>query len=868
MLGRKFIGEDAEQGLAAPDSVDGFGLGTYWWIAYAAAAVVLLLALLGATVIFGANESRMMERHLGAYSATLAQEMSNRTSAVRGQLKRWRDDPGLRAALLDGRGDVLLDKEAELALLVPGAVAVMVFTNEQIAPGGLAARRLSFAGLDMVQQARDQGIIAPLEAHRVRQDDEHLAVAGPVTDGADGKVLGVIHVMLPLTLLPHTAPDAQAESHFVFRQRVGEEVVAVRPADAEPAPGGAPSVRLPIADTRLELFAWAQAPGLLASGLLPLMSGLYALSLALLAVALGMPYRHQRRGVKADLASMVALAEDAAAQRPLRTTRGRVRELVAATDTLRRRLRGIGSARTVAPKSAAELAALAAEAPDDRAERDLDAGLDMDLTMAEGDVALAAPAVAPSSAAGPTAPTPAVPASVPAQIFRAYDIRGLVGTELTDASMRLLGRALGSEAAVQGERTCIVARDQRPSGAGFSAALTAGLCESGCDVLDLGIAPTPLAYHAAFARGNATAAIVTASHNPADYNGLKIVLGGRSATDEQILGLRERILRGDFELGGGRCTRLDHTADYIRQVCDDITLARPMKIVVDCGNATASNLAPALFRALECEVTEMDCDLDPAQADRHMPDPSQPKNLYALGDAVIGAGADLGLAFDADGDRLGIVDSAGKFIAADRMLMLLAADVLARAPGSDIVYDVKCSHHLGAAVLRSGGRPVMWKSGHSFIKQKMRELGAPLGGELTGHIIFAERWNGFDDAFYAGARLLEVLALDPRPSTEVFADFAVGIGTPELFVPLAPGEDAGIMQSVLAMADRLDGVEVNTIDGLRAEFDQGWGLIRASNTQRGLVFRFEADEQAALEKIQDLFRRMMDLVAPNLNLPF
>jgi phosphomannomutase/phosphoglucomutase len=387
-------------------------------------------------------------------------------------------------------------------------------------------------------------------------------------------------------------------------------------------------------------------------------------------------------------------------------------------------------------------------------------------------------------------------------------------------------------------------------------------------VLDLGIAPTPLAYHAAHARGAASAAIVTASHNPADYNGLKVVLGGRAADEAQIQGLRERILRGDFASGEARRTRLDHTTDYIAAVCDDITLARPLRIVLDCGFATPCTLAPALFRALDCEVSGLDCDLDPRQADRRMLDPSQPKNLYALGDAVIGAGADVGLAFDADGDRLGVVDSAGKFISADRVLMVLAADILARAPGSAIVYDVKSSHHVGAAVLQSGGRPVMWKSGHSFLKQKVRELGAPLGGELTGHIVLADRWNGFDDAFYAAARLLEVLALDPRSSTEVFDDFRVGICTPELFVPLASGEDQAMMQSVLAMAERLDGVEINTIDGLRAEFDQGWGLVRASNTRPGLVFRFEADSQGALDKIQSLYRRMMDLVAPNLTLPF
>jgi phosphomannomutase / phosphoglucomutase len=857
-------GRDEPEGLAVPDSVDGFGLGTYWILAYTAAALVLLMVLLGATIIFGANESRLMERHLRGYSATLAQEMSNRTAAVRGQLKRWRDDAGLRAALLDGRAAALRDKEAELGLLVPGALAVLIFSPEDIAPGGAASRRLSFAGLDMVQQVLQQGAISPLEAHRVRQEDEHLAIAGPVTNGDGGPVIGVVHIMLPLSLLPHAVSEVPGQSRFVFRQLVADSIVPVMPAEAKAPPAGAPSVRLPIADTRLELFAWTESPGLVGAGLLPLLAGLYGLALLLLAAALGFPYRLLQRGVKTDLASMLALAEDAVAQRPLRTTRGRVRELVATTDNLRRRLRELAPGRTVAPKSAAELAVLAAEAngSEDDGVMDLDAGFELNLPEDESD----RPARSAPNAAAP--PGSRAHASVPAHIFRAYDIRGLIGEEVNEQVMRLLGRAVGSEAAAQGQRLCIVARDQRPSGAAFAAALTAGLRESGCDVIDLGIAPTPLAYHAAFARGAASAAIVTASHNPADYNGLKVVLGGRSANEDQMRGLRERIVRGELERGAGGYAVLDYVGDYIRAVCDDIALARPLKVVIDCGFATACRVAPALFRQLECEVVELDCDLDPAQADAHMPDPSQPQNLFGLGDAVLGQGADIGLAFDADGDRLGIVDSAGRYISADRMLMLLASDVLSRSPGSDIVYDVKCSHHLGAAVLEHGGRPVMWKSGHSFIKQKVRELGAPLGGEYSGHIVFAERWNGFDDAFYAAARLLEVLALDPRTSTEVFGALRVGIGTPELFVPLPTGEEASIMQAVLGMADRLDGVEVNIIDGLRAEFDQGWGLIRASNTLPGLMFRFEADDQAALEKIQDLFRRMMDMVAPDLELPF
>jgi phosphomannomutase/phosphoglucomutase len=845
---------------AVPGRGHGMGIGTYWLMAYAALVVVLLLALAGAATIFGANEARIMERHLRAYSGTLGQEVSNRTAAVRGQLKRWRDDPGLRAALLDGRPSILRDKEAELELLVPGALAVMVFTSEDTAPGGLAAQRLSFAGLDMVQQVKNQRLISPLEAHRVHQEDEHLAIAGPVTDVDGGEVLGVVHIMLPLSLLPHAAAAAPGQGYVLFRQRVGDQVVAVSARDVEQPPPRAPSVRLPIADTRLELLAWAPSPGLLGGGQLPMLAGLYGLSLLLAAAALGLPYHLLRRGVEADLSGMVALTTDAVAQRPLQNGRGHVRELVAATETLRRRLRELAPSHQAAPGFPPELALSAPEVAGD--ELDMDGSFGLELPADNGE-AVAAP-LGPASADARAA----AGARVPPQIFRAYDIRGLVGSELNDRVFRLLGRAVGSEAAAQARRTCVIARDQRPSSAGFAEALAAGLRESGCDVVDLGVVPTPLAYQAAFERGAASAAIVTASHNPADYNGLKVVLAGRAASQDQIRGLCERIERGDFERGAGTYIELDPVADYIRAVCDDVTLARPMKLVVGCGFATASRVAPALFRALECEVVELDCGLDAEQADRRMPDPSQPKNLLALGDAVIDAGAELGVAFDADADRLGIVDSLGKFIAADRILMLLASDVLARSPGSDIVYDVKCSHHLGAAVLQAGGRPVMWRSGHSFIKQKMRELDAPLGGEYTGHFVVAERWNGFDDALYAAARLLEVLALDPRPSTEVFADFRVGNGTPELFLPLAGDAAAEIMQAVLALADQLDGVEVNVLDGLRAEFDQGWGLVRASNTQPGLVFRFEADDQIALNKIQDLFRRMMDLVAPELALPF
>jgi phosphomannomutase/phosphoglucomutase len=458
--------------------------------------------------------------------------------------------------------------------------------------------------------------------------------------------------------------------------------------------------------------------------------------------------------------------------------------------------------------------------------------------------------------------------AVPAGIFRAYDVRGLIGSQINADVMHWLGLAVGSEVREGGGSTCIVARDQRPSGASLSASLVEGLRATGCDVVDLGIAPTPVLYFAAHGRPGCSAAIVTASHNPSEYNGLKVVLAGRSATAEQLLALRDRIQRGEYTAGAGAYRQDNVFDDYVAEIERDVALARRMKVVIDCGHAAASLVAARLYDALGCDLIELDCDLDPALADAHMPDPSQPHNLYALGEAVMAAKADVGLAFDADGDRLGVVDSSGRFIAADRVLMLLAADVLARHPASAIVYDVKCSHQLGSEILRYGGRPVMWRSGHSFLKEKMLELGAPLGGELSGHIVFGERWNGFDDALYAGARVLEVLALDPRPSAEIFADLPSAIGTPELFAPVPAGEEHAVMEAVLGMADRLEGVEVNTIDGLRAEFSQGWGLVRASHTQPGLVFRFQADDDASLEKIQALFRRMLRLVVPGLKLPF
>jgi phosphomannomutase/phosphoglucomutase len=456
---------------------------------------------------------------------------------------------------------------------------------------------------------------------------------------------------------------------------------------------------------------------------------------------------------------------------------------------------------------------------------------------------------------------------VPSIIFRAYDIRGVVGDTITPEVVFELGRAIGSQASDQGQQSVLVARDARPSGTELSQALAAGLNASGCDVLDLGMVPVPVLYFATHFLATDSGVMVTGSHNPAEYNGLKVVVGGESLSGERIQALRERIEAGDLLEGKGGMQTRDLVPDYIERIAEDVGLARTLKVVIDCGNGCPALVAPDLFRALGCEVVELGCDVEPGTATRPA-DPSRPENLKALQNAVVSERADLGLAFDGDGDRLGVVDSRGRIIWPDRVLMLLSADVLSRHPGSDVIFDVKCSRALASQILQHGGRPVMWKSGHSLLKAKLRETGALLAGEYSGHIVFQERWYGFDDALYAGARLSEVLALDPRSSAEVFADYPESLGTPELLLPVADGEQFRVMERAHQRVDLLDGAKLTTIDGLRAEFEDGWGLMRASNTTPALAFRFEADSEQALQRIQELYRAVLAEVAPELVAPF
>ena len=448
------------------------------------------------------------------------------------------------------------------------------------------------------------------------------------------------------------------------------------------------------------------------------------------------------------------------------------------------------------------------------------------------------------------------------EIFKAYDIRGIVGRTLTRDSVFQIGRAIGSEARERKVKTVVVGRDGRLSGPELSQALMEGLCASGVDVADIGMVPTPLGYFAAHHLKTGSAVMVTGSHNPPDYNGFKIMLGGDTLHSTAITALRTRLVEGRLATGSGRIRQVDVRKDYLERIVADVKLSRPMKIVVDCGNGVAGAIAPELFRRMGCELVELYCTVDGTFPNHH-PDPSKPENLKDVVRALRETDAELGLAFDGDGDRLGVVTKQGQIVYPDRQLMLFAADVLTRKPGAQIIYDVKCSRNLARAIRHQGGVPLMWNTGHALIKAKLKETGAPLAGEMSGHTFFKERWYGFDDGLYAGALLLEIVSRwqDANWPLEHLPD---AVSTPELNVKMREGEPHALI-AALRNSARFEGAqEVITLDGLRVEYADGFGLMRASNTTPVLVLRFEADDARALERIKADFRRVLRTARPDL----
>jgi phosphomannomutase/phosphoglucomutase len=455
----------------------------------------------------------------------------------------------------------------------------------------------------------------------------------------------------------------------------------------------------------------------------------------------------------------------------------------------------------------------------------------------------------------------------PKEIFKAYDIRGVVDKTLTENVVTDIGQALGSMAKEKGIERMVISRDGRLSGPALAKALSQGLQKAGMKVIDIGMVPTPVLYFATFHLETGSGIAITGSHNPPEYNGLKIMLGGDTLYGPMIQAIYERLEQGNLLEGQGSYEQVDVREAYLSRIASDIHLKRPLHIAIDCGNGVPGNLAPELYRRLGCTVDELFCEVDGTFPNHH-PDPSRPENLNDLIAHLQKSDAEVGLAFDGDGDRLGVVTKSGKIIFSDRQLMLFAEDLLSRHPGATIIFDVKSTAKLAPWIEEHGGVPLLWKTGHSFIKSKMKETGALLAGEMSGHIFFKERWYGFDDGLYAGARLIEILSR--YDDTEaVFNRLPEAINTPELRLELSEGEQYAFIEKMQQEAKAFAGAErVIDIDGLRVEYRDGFGLMRASNTTPTVIFRFEGESEEVLKRIQETFRKAISQVFPHIKLPF
>ncbi|KEA63604.1 Phosphomannomutase [Marinobacterium lacunae] len=449
-------------------------------------------------------------------------------------------------------------------------------------------------------------------------------------------------------------------------------------------------------------------------------------------------------------------------------------------------------------------------------------------------------------------------------VFRAYDIRGIVGKSLTEPLVYHLGRAFAASAHEQGIGEVVVGADGRLSGPRLKEVLTEGLRDGGCDVIDIGYVPTPVLYFAAHQRAHQTGIMITGSHNPSDYNGFKMMLAGHTLSGDEIQSLRTRIEQRAYTDGKGSLSEEDVAEAYLQRIAGDVHVSRPLKVVVDCGNGIPGILAPELIQRLGVEIIPLFCDVDGTFPNHH-PDPGKLKNLQDVIAKVAETGADLGLAFDGDGDRVGVVTEKGKVVYPDRVMMLFAEDVISRNPGAEILFDVKCSRLLPQVIAKAGGKPTMWKTGHSLIKRQMKVSGALLAGEMSGHIFFKERWYGFDDGLYSAVRLLEILAKRSESADAIFSAYPEDLSTPEINIEVTEENKFQIVEA-LQQLDFPDG-EACRIDGVRVDYADGWGLVRASNTTPVLVLRFEAETETALERIRNEFQTRLHSVDASLDIP-
>lgn len=747
---------------------------------------------------------------------SLSVELTEEVKASKAKLEQATQSAEIAQHLMMAENFSAAGARERVMKLIPDSVDADVIRGEDVALalGGRFAE-FGFAKTDVLLEAQEQGKNVPAQLHVEKDKSYNLVIATPVVRG-DSR-LGYVLAKFPAKKILDKLVAFDGAGSISLQQEGIRQPVTMLVAGSGKVDAGS----IKVAGSRL-ILSWGVTDPF---ALLPFSGWLTPLLLTILglASASALSYLRSRPSLFSDMAERVR----AVGARDKHVTAAKARPTSERADN------------ELAQKMAAKIATVkAAEAPQSSAPP------------------------APSESIGSVLPNVAVDRS----IFRAYDIRGVVGSTLNEGVAELIGRALGSEIVERGQNELVVARDGRLSGPALSGALIRGALAAGCNVIDLGAVPTPVLYFATIQLNTGSGVMITGSHNPPDYNGFKMVLGGVTLAEQAIQALYSRINARRFTVGSGLLQSMDVTEDYVDRISSDIQLENPLRVVVDAGNGIAGGIAPTLLQAIGCEVEQLHCEVD-GKFPNHHPDPSDPANLSDLKIAVKQMNADIGVAFDGDGDRLGVVTRSGKIIYPDRLLILFAQDVLMRQPGASIIYDVKCTGALAPAIRSAGGVPIMYKTGHSLIKGKMKETNAALAGEMSGHFFFKERWFGFDDGMYAACRLLEILASSGLDADDLFDDIPDAISTPELKIEMKEGEHYRFMERFAKQAKFAD-ARITTIDGIRADFDQGWGLVRCSNTTPCLVLRFEANSTENLQKIINRFKEQLLIIDKSLNISF
>lgn len=737
--------------------------------------------------------------------------------------------PQLPSILAGNDPDLIDSQQQTLSHLIPEAYKVCLIAADIDEPTANGCIPITFATLNSLRQAKKEGS-ASMAVMQIGSNDAHLLLANRITDNLD-QVVGVLVVALKLDVVKALLLNSYGSNGYIeLQQGSGKGVTILASQGDAKWKKGMASFQQAIGNSHWRIAYWS-GKATAGAPFLPV-SSIVVLVILFMWLLLGLWQRYLLKCDVVTLKEQLSDFKNGTLKPKYPLSFGVLQDVVDDVQTLGRDM----TAATPRKKATADQ-------------------INKKLEQNKSDNLAAVDMLEEQADIDPT-------------IFKAYDIRGIVGQTLNDQVMTVLGQAIGSEAQDRGQNRLVIGRDGRESSPKLTDALIEGVLASGCGVVDIGMVPTPVLYFACHQLDTQSGVMVTGSHNPADYNGLKIVIAGKSLAGDDIQALYSRIEKGNLFVGEASKHEVDVVDDYIERIRSDVVLPRSLNVVVDCGNGVAGLVVPKLLTALGCNVTELYCDVDGSFPNHH-PNPSDPDNLHDLATVVQQNGAELGLAFDGDGDRIGVVDSNGKPIWPDRLMNLFAQDVLSRQPGSVVIYDVKSTNLLGDAIMRAGGEALMWQSGHSVIKNKMQEMNAQLAGEMSGHIFFKERWYGFDDAQYTACRLLELLANDPleRTPSEVFAAIPDRINTPELIVEMDEGESHNFIQKLTAEA-QFAGAEITTIDGIRADYPNGWGLVRASNTVPGLTLRFEADTEESLQDIQQQFKQQMLKIKPTLALSF